>query len=387
MADLQGIYNRLNSGSQYTPLSAETFGDWSMEAGDLITVTKDGQSYASPVMIAGTDWRGAGTVTVESAGNREREPLSVLSRKKFSGGGGGYWNSKKAFTRIEKNDNEILLEAQRRESDVSGLQGSISVQAHQISLVVEGTGENAHIKPASIVTAINNSESSVKISAVHIILDGEAVADSLATQYIRCNGIESWGTCEFKDGVTFESDVTVYEGISCHIGNTPVYMNVADVEKSSDGKSLTITYVDGTSTTFSKAVTLNGAWNNGTYSVSTTPNVGSESTTLVQLSGDGEVTNYANGNVAQYQKVMYEGSSENPLPTGARLLAVINASGAKNTINMPTAQIYTTSGSPPSGSTQASTLKTRVQQAIADNDTVVFRIDCGGSQKYYYMDF
>ena len=113
MADLQGIYNRLNSGSQYTPLSAETFGDWSMEAGDLITAQKDGRSYTTPVMIAGLDWRGAGTVTVESTGNREREPLSVMSRKKFSGGGGGYWNSRKAYTLIQQNDDNIRLEAQR----------------------------------------------------------------------------------------------------------------------------------------------------------------------------------------------------------------------------------------------------------------------------------
>ena len=84
MADvnLQGIYNRLNSGSQYTPLSAETFGDWSMEAGDLITAQKDGQNYVSPVMISGLKWHGAGTVTIESNGNEKREPLSVVSRKK-----------------------------------------------------------------------------------------------------------------------------------------------------------------------------------------------------------------------------------------------------------------------------------------------------------------
>jgi len=39
-----------------------------------------------------------------------------------------------------------------------GLQSSITEQADRISLVVEGTGSNAHIKPASIVAAINEQE-------------------------------------------------------------------------------------------------------------------------------------------------------------------------------------------------------------------------------------
>ena len=64
-------------------------------------------------------------------------------------------------------------------NDVTDLQGSISVQADRISLVVEGTGANAKIKPASIVAAINNGSSSIKISADHIILDGHTVANSL----------------------------------------------------------------------------------------------------------------------------------------------------------------------------------------------------------------
>lgn len=89
MADFQSIYNRLNNGTQFTPLSAQTFGDWSIEAGDIVTVTKDGTSYQTPVMRSGLEWRGASLVTIESTGNKERDALNKLSKQDYLGSGAG----------------------------------------------------------------------------------------------------------------------------------------------------------------------------------------------------------------------------------------------------------------------------------------------------------
>lgn len=54
----------------------------------------------------------------------------------------------------------------------SNLSSRIEQEAGRISLVVEGTGSNAHIKPAEIVESINDSESSILLSADKIELDG-----------------------------------------------------------------------------------------------------------------------------------------------------------------------------------------------------------------------
>lgn len=292
MADIQGIYNQLNSGSQYTPLSAETFGDWSMEAGDMVTVVKDGRSYVTPIMQGDLKWDGASKVTIESVGNREREPLGRMSRRKYSGGGGGYWNSKKAFTKIEQNDEEIRLEAYKREnettelrssisvqagliqleteqrqSDVAGLQSSITVQANRIGLVVEGTGANAKIKPASIVAAINNGESSVKIAADHIVLDGDAVATSLESKDLWVNALNAQNI-ESTEDISCLGDLTVAGDLQVS-GNQ---MTVADITVS--GNTMTISYADGRSdVTFSRATTLSGAWSStyGPYRVTASP--------------------------------------------------------------------------------------------------------------------
>ena len=69
-------------------------------------------------------------------------------------------------------------------SAVSGLRSSITVEANRISLVVEGTGSNAKIKPASIVAAINNGASSIIISANHINLDGYVKATDITANLI-----------------------------------------------------------------------------------------------------------------------------------------------------------------------------------------------------------
>lgn len=82
------------------------------------------------------------------------------------------------------------------------LQSSIKVQADRIGLVVEGTGSNAKIKPASIVAAINNGQSSIKISADHITLDGSAVASSLDGEEVYCDAL---GT----DDLVVSSDATI----------------------------------------------------------------------------------------------------------------------------------------------------------------------------------
>lgn len=71
--------------------------------------------------------------------------------------------------------------------NVNMLQSKINVQADRISLVVEGTGTNAHIKPASIVASINDSGSSIKISATHIDIDGLVTA--LETMELSCANI------------------------------------------------------------------------------------------------------------------------------------------------------------------------------------------------------
>lgn len=73
------------------------------------------------------------------------------------------------YSTIEQTASQIRTEVS---NSVSNLQSSITQQANRISLLVEGTGSNAHIKPAEIVASINNGSSTIKLSADHIDIDG-----------------------------------------------------------------------------------------------------------------------------------------------------------------------------------------------------------------------
>ena len=128
-----------------------------------------------------------------------------------SGGGGGGGGARKKqedawkeyYTRIQQTDYFVDLQAVRVDRNDNILQqaglyldssgvlqyaednermwaSKLKVEADRISLVVEGTGTNAHVKAASIVASINEEGSNIKISANHIDIDG--ILTALVTQ-------------------------------------------------------------------------------------------------------------------------------------------------------------------------------------------------------------
>ena len=122
------------------------------------------------------------------------------------------------------------------------------------------------------------------------------------------------GMADFTYGARFGSSTVIYPASGIECTNIMIKssegkvnkLNVANLVKT--GNSLEITYVDGTKDTFNKAVTLNGAWNNGKYTV--TPSAGTAiSTEIVSLSATGEPTfNVSSKKITQKQKVWYLGS-------------------------------------------------------------------------------
>lgn len=94
------------------------------------------------------------------------------------------------------------------------LQSSIKVQADRIGLVIEGTGSNAKIKPASIVASINNGSSNIKLSADHIDIDG--LVTKLESKSIGVGSLHVEGTSEFLRSASFEAGLSSDELIRCN---------------------------------------------------------------------------------------------------------------------------------------------------------------------------
>ena len=148
-------------------------------------------------------------------------------------------------------------------NDISSVRSSISQQADRISLVVEGTGENAKIKPASIVASINDGASTIKISADHVDVDGILTVANLKAKMANVDDLTIGGPVR-----------ATYFYIT---GSPPVSVNqgVYDVKIISAGnneyKLQKQTYADGTwadAGTFSRAITSNTwSWSGGSAKV------------------------------------------------------------------------------------------------------------------------
>ena len=179
--------------------------------------------------------------------------------KKAGGGGGGGGQTNKEYklsefeTEIAANEYQISLRAYQRDmnnvdsilrqagmslnaqgvlvyadDNVNMWLSRLNVQADRIGLVVQGSGANASIKAAEIVASINSAGSTVKISADHIVLDGEAVASSLYGEAVGVGSLNCSGniTC---DG-TVNPDSVVANSISTdYLTLTNLTLDVTDL--------------------------------------------------------------------------------------------------------------------------------------------------------------
>nr|DAG60722.1 MAG TPA: hypothetical protein [Bacteriophage sp.] len=85
----------------FRPMSADTFSDWSIEAGDIISVDADGVVHPFPVFTSELDWAGAAKSTLSCDGSQARQPLRKQERREAAAFG--------AVSReIAKTDGKIL---------------------------------------------------------------------------------------------------------------------------------------------------------------------------------------------------------------------------------------------------------------------------------------
>lgn len=145
---------------------------------------------------------------------------------------------------------------------VNELQSSITQNADKISLVVEGTGSNAHIKPAQIVAAINaqTGTSKVLLSADIIDLNGDVIADRLDGNVLTLEELSAEDA--FFEEAEVSSNLAFKTGATISYGTGGGFWDVEDIiiAASVSGNVLTLYPLHGNEITFSKATTLSSSW-------------------------------------------------------------------------------------------------------------------------------
>ena len=217
----------------------------------------------------------------------------------------------------------------------SSIYSSINVEKNRIDLVVSGTGGNATIKTASIVTAINNSGSSVIISADHINLNGYVKASQLDANWLSGQiaalnlvtakklSLNSGGT------ITFAGNSTVLTE-----SNTPDIITGLKVVASGNGYKLQALRVGNASWTdlpdssFSRAVT---SWlvGGGSGKVNVTANPQNQMKSVpVSVGGPNSIS--SNGTYTY--KVYYENADGDDVETGASEEVTVSVHPTKSQI-------------------------------------------------------
>ena len=165
------IYERLRSAPTFHPSSTDLFADWNVQAGDIVTVKSDNQSYQVPVYNMKMKWSGAPKVEIESTGNPEREPLPAIKRKEYASNSRGYGARKSMQQDIVEIDGVlhaagleidpvtgVWLYASERGADYA-LGASFKVQSDAITAEVsrataaEGTMSSRITQTANAITA------------------------------------------------------------------------------------------------------------------------------------------------------------------------------------------------------------------------------------------
>lgn len=183
---------------------------------------------------------------------------------------------------------ELRSEMSNKETE---LRSSISQQADRISLVVEGTGNNAHIKPASIVAAINaqTGQSMVLLDADMVKIGGSGNTTVDLADAIGIQTLGSETVILFKKGSYFSQNLHIQgsanffeTGGSQAVGLN--YANLATTIKSASvsGDTLTLTPYVGNPINFSKPSPSPYISNNGNY-IWTSSSIPSGATNLSRL--------------------------------------------------------------------------------------------------------
>lgn len=185
--------------------------------------------------------------------------------------------------------NGIDARVTKTEGGLVTAQSKITQTENSISQVVTAVGKNGKVTAASIVTAINNDESEIRISADKIYLEGNVSLNSVLkvlSNTATFTGLVQFGTdtatrIRIGSGYVSTPNIRIGSGTQLHTVNFAVLDKMIK-EASLSGNTLTLTRFDGSKINFSKAITLSGQW--GGRKFTATPSAGTPLVTELRSS-------------------------------------------------------------------------------------------------------
>jgi hypothetical protein len=152
------IYNRLIAFDAFKPIVARAVCDWSIQAGDIISIVLNETTYAFPVYCQTIVWKGTARATYESTGAERRPVLSAVNRRTFS--------QRRVMHEITVDVNGIMSRLTDAEGNIASLE--LTVDEFELEFVSKD----------GVIASINASAELIKIAAENIALEGIVTANS-----------------------------------------------------------------------------------------------------------------------------------------------------------------------------------------------------------------
>lgn len=112
MSALNEVLKALSGTPGFRPISADVFPDWSIEAGDIVSIDTgigSNEGMVFPVFSSDMDWNGAAKGTLSCSGNKERATLRKQERETYSAVGGAVRAAnKRTDDKILEDRNELI---------------------------------------------------------------------------------------------------------------------------------------------------------------------------------------------------------------------------------------------------------------------------------------
>ena len=187
MAYTDDLLDRMKSMPSYKPSYANTFGDFSLDPGDILKIQTDGGEELLPVFSQQMSWNGSARTTLSASGNKSREVLPKQERDEYGyrqavgGQMRGFGQKQKAMedrlSYAEIDIDEDKAQIQLITGRVDGVEGRISSAEitlngadGQIGLVGRVETAEGDIKSAEV--KIDGLNSEIELKADKIALDG-----------------------------------------------------------------------------------------------------------------------------------------------------------------------------------------------------------------------
>ena len=181
------LLDRMKSMPSYKPSYANTFGDFSLDPGDILKIQTDSGEELLPVFSQQMTWNGSARTTLSASGNKSREVLPKQERDEYGyrqaigGQMRGFGQKQKAMedrlSYAEIDIDEDKAQIQLITGRVDGMEGRISSAEialngadGQIGLVGRVETAEGDIKSAEV--KIDGLNSEIELKADKITLDG-----------------------------------------------------------------------------------------------------------------------------------------------------------------------------------------------------------------------